>query len=219
MKCHRASLYLKYMGRAHNKKGFTVVELLIVIVVIAILAAMTVAAWNGIQRRAHNVRRQSDIKMAQKLVESYAIENGTYPQTTANPKANWHAADVLTDANCTNGSSQTDWIPGVDGTLPQSDPDAVGVDGKKGCYLYVSDGSDYVISAWNMLPEPQTSALYRRLGFREFQSDNSTQFYTCNDAGVGGISGGSYDAARDYYKHSYTVSNITDCDETPPPGA
>lgn len=205
------------IDRTH-REGFTIVELLIVIVVIAILAAIVVVAYNGIQERARNASRQSAVKTVQKIVESYSAENGEYPKTTSNPKANWHAADVRTDDNCTNGSSQADWIPGVTITLPQSDPNAHGVDGIRGCYLYVSDGSEYVISAWNMVESPQTTTMYRRLGFREFQSDSSTQFYTCNDNTVGGATGG-YDSSEDYYKHSYTISNIADCDETPPPGA
>lgn len=214
------------MGRVkHTRKnrkkylwGFTIVELLIVVVVLAILAALVIVAYNGVQERARNSRRQSAINAAQKIVEVYSAENGEYPKTTTNPKANWRAADVRTDDNCTNGSSQADWIPGVEEILPQSGPDAQGVDGKTGCYLYVSNGSQYVISAWNMVESPQTSTMYRRLGFRAFQTDSSTQFYTCNDNTVGGASGG-YDSSQDYYKHSYTVSNIDDCDETPPPGA
>lgn len=205
-------------NQAHSG-GFTIVELLIVIVVIAILAAIVVVAYNGIQERARNSRRASDIKAMQKLVEAYNAENGEYPRTTNNPKANWRAADVRTDDNCSNGSSQPDWIPGLGVTLPQSDQGTTGADDKKGCYLYVGNGSEYVISAWNMAESPQTSTMYRRLGFRAFQSDSSTQFYTCNDNVVGGVSGGSYDSSKDYYKHSYTVSNIIDCNETPPPGA
>lgn len=156
----------------------------------------------------------------QRVIETFKVENGVYPQTTTSTKANWHAADVYTDDDCTNGSSQADWIPGIIGvTLPQSGENKpIGADGKTGCYLYVSDGKEYVISAWNMLDNPQTTTMYRRLGFREFQTDSSTQFYTCNANSVGGATGG-YDIAQDYYKHSYTISNITDCDETPPPGA
>lgn len=200
-------------------KGFTIVELLIVITVIAILAAITIVAYNGVQERAQNVRRLSDIKSVQRVIEVYQTEHGTYPQTTTNPKANWRAADVLTDDDCSNGSSTANWIPAVAEKLPQSGAvKPIGADGKTGCYLYVSDGKEYVLSAWNMLDAPQTATLYRRLGFREFQTDTSTQFYTCNSNTVGGVAGG-YDITKDYYKHSYTVSNITDCNETPPPGA
>ncbi|MCA9336117.1 prepilin-type N-terminal cleavage/methylation domain-containing protein, partial [Candidatus Saccharibacteria bacterium] len=47
---------------AKNKKtGFTIVELLIVIVVIAILAAITIVAYNGIQQRSRDSIRKSDL--------------------------------------------------------------------------------------------------------------------------------------------------------------
>ena len=70
-----------------------------------------------------------------------------------------------------------------------------------------------------MLASPQTTApFYRRLGFRPFQTSTSTQFYTCNENVVGGANGG-YDITQDYYKHSYTLSNITSCDGTLPSGS
>lgn len=204
--------------RALPPKGFTIVELLIVIVVIGVLAAIVIVAYNGIQESARRNVKISDMKSVQRLVEAYNAQNGAYPATTNKLKANWHAVDVRTDDNCTNGSSQADWIPGLT-KLPQSNQGSgAGVDGIVGCYLYVSNGQEYVISAWNMASTPQTSTLYRRLGFREFHSPSSTQFYTCNSNTVGGATGG-YDANEDYYKHSYTISNITDCNETPPPGA
>jgi len=204
---------------AHTGKGFTIVELLIVIIVLGILAALVYSSFWIVQQKAKNIAIQNDLNEVEKSIKIYYTENGTYPVTTPNPKSNWRAADVLTDENCTNGSSQTDWIPDYDGTPPQSDPSVtVGVDGVKGCYLYVSNGTDYVISAWNLISPPQTEVFYRRLGFREFQSDSSSQFYTCNDSSVGGVSGGSYSITQDYYKHSYTVSNIMNCNETPPSG-
>lgn len=208
------------MGRAINyKKGFTVIELLIVIVVIGILAAIVIISYNGVQTRARNSIRLGDIKAVEELLETYYAQHGEYPKTTENPKSNWKTIDVLTDDNCANGSSQADWIPDLNEKLPQSDQSySSGADGKSGCYLYASNGSQYVLSAWNMISPPQSTTLYRRLGFREFQTSSSTQFYTCNSNPVGGASG-SYNINADYYKHSYTISNITDCDETPPPGA
>ena len=45
-----------------NKAGFTIVELLMVIVVIAILAAITIVAYNGIQTRAKDSAIVSDLQ-------------------------------------------------------------------------------------------------------------------------------------------------------------
>jgi prepilin-type N-terminal cleavage/methylation domain-containing protein len=200
--------------------GFTIVELLIVIAVLAILAGIVIVAYNGVQEKAKNATRKADISNLQKIIENYRVFNGMYPATTAASPANWHSTDVRTDSNCFNGTKNTDWIPGINGALPQSTPNpGGGVDGTGGCYLYASDGISYVISAWNMINTPQTSTLYRRQGFRDFQTSTSTQFYTCNSNTIGGVSGGSYDITKDYYKHSYTLTNITGCDETPPPGA
>ncbi len=63
-----------------QKSGFTIVELLIVIVVIAILAAITVVAYNGIQERANNATVVSDLAALKKKIEIYKIDNGDlYP--------------------------------------------------------------------------------------------------------------------------------------------
>lgn len=68
--------------------GFTVVELLIVIVVIGILAAIAIVAYNGIQDRAHSVATASNINMYAKGLELYKIENSSYP--TPNTWENRH---------------------------------------------------------------------------------------------------------------------------------
>lgn len=209
--------YSSELGR--KSRGFTLAELLIVIAVIGILVAVITVAYNGIQQRARDAQIKSNINDIQKIVQLYYGESGGFPVTTQNPKSNWRAADVRTDYNCTNGSSQVDWIPDISSALPKSYTTSVGVDGTKGCYIYVSDGVDYVISAWNMVGSPQTISFYRRVGFRQLQSDSSTLFYTCNVSNIGGVSGGTYASTQDYYKHSYTVSNITTCDETPPAGS
>lgn len=67
------------MGRHLHKQGFTIVELLIVIVVIGILATITVVAYNGIQGRALDSRRLSDARAIIKALEMYKINNGSYP--------------------------------------------------------------------------------------------------------------------------------------------
>lgn len=60
--------------------GFTIVELLIVIVVIAILAAISVVAYTGVQSRARDSQRVQDIKVIAKALEMYYIDNGGYPE-------------------------------------------------------------------------------------------------------------------------------------------
>lgn len=61
--------------------GFTIVELLIVIVVIAILAAITVVAYTGIQDRAKESNVQSDLSAFMKKIEIARVNasDGLYP--------------------------------------------------------------------------------------------------------------------------------------------
>jgi len=62
-----------------SERGFTVVELLIVIVVIAILATITIAIYNGIQNRAARAAAQSDVADALKQAELFYVANEAYP--------------------------------------------------------------------------------------------------------------------------------------------
>lgn len=68
------------MQWAKQKHGFTIVELLIVVVVIAILAAITIVAYNGIQNRTKQSAAQTAVSQANKKVLAYAAQNSdTYP--------------------------------------------------------------------------------------------------------------------------------------------
>ncbi len=64
-----------------KQKGFTIVELLIVIVIIGILAAITVVAFNGVQNRGNDASVQADLKNIGNLLEQYKITNGEYPSS------------------------------------------------------------------------------------------------------------------------------------------
>lgn len=79
-------LYLTAMDLWANKNrlpGFTIVELLIVIVVIAILASITVVAFNGIQDRAIEASIRSDLRNSRTKLLAYQIDNGRYPTVSA----------------------------------------------------------------------------------------------------------------------------------------
>ena len=75
--------FIKSPGKANKQRGFTIVELLIVIVVIGILAGIVIVAYNGIQQKAHVAALQSDLKNASDQLEIDNVENGNYPATVA----------------------------------------------------------------------------------------------------------------------------------------
>lgn len=66
----------------HTSKGFTIVELLIVVVVIAILAAITIVSYNGITARSVNAGLKTELSTASKKIQQYQIENSQYPDNT-----------------------------------------------------------------------------------------------------------------------------------------
>lgn len=118
-------------------RAFTIVELLIVIVVIAILAAISVVAYNGIQTRSRNTIRINDLKQMAKVVEMYKATNGQYPIS-----GSWAGL-------CQTFGSNSAYIPGVSEyypTLPVDPRWKTPSDNR--CYLYRSDGVNYTILAW-----------------------------------------------------------------------
>lgn len=62
--------------------GFTLVELLIAIVVIAVLASISVVAYSGVQERARDTIREKDMALISQALEMYYIDNGRFPQIT-----------------------------------------------------------------------------------------------------------------------------------------
>lgn len=60
----------------YRQPGFTIVELLIVIVIIGILAAITVVAYNGIQQRSQTAKINSDLAMFSKAIKAARINSG-----------------------------------------------------------------------------------------------------------------------------------------------
>lgn len=132
------------MGRVINNKGFTIVELLIVVVVIAILAAITIVAYNGVTQRAKESAVQSATSQVMKKLALYAVENDAFPTTldmvgtqssaeqsyqyTANnsttPKG--YCVSVTTNGVSYYGSSSFTYTGSSSGTLNQANP-ATGV--------------------------------------------------------------------------------------------
>ena len=78
-------------------KGFTLVELLIVIVILGILATVTVFAVRGITDQGQDSACAADEKTLQVAAEAYMAQNGTYPATANDMVTEGLLRDVSTN--------------------------------------------------------------------------------------------------------------------------
>lgn len=76
-----------------KNKGFTIVELLVVIVVIGILAAITIVSYSGVSNKARTASNQSNANSVLQAAMGVHAETGSYPATDAS------AATVLGNLN------------------------------------------------------------------------------------------------------------------------
>jgi prepilin-type N-terminal cleavage/methylation domain-containing protein len=69
-------------GVQNKQQGFTIIELLIVIVVIGILATITIVAYRGIQDRASDLKRTTDVASVMKAMSIWKQDNGNQFQSS-----------------------------------------------------------------------------------------------------------------------------------------
>lgn len=126
------------MKNRQASRGFTIVELLVVTVVIAVLAAIIVISYNGIQDRARSSRASQDMATIQRLILLYNSANGNYPNSSlcnnvdTNYQFGWCGFNQGTGNSFIPGIVPTyaSTIPNLDPTLPFNNT-----------YLYRSSGS------------------------------------------------------------------------------
>lgn len=89
-------------------KGFTLVELLVVISIIGLLSTLAVVSLGSARSRARDARRISDIKQIQTALELHFADQGIYPvEATAITLGVDNTTDTLTDSGFENSSSPT----------------------------------------------------------------------------------------------------------------
>jgi type IV pilus assembly protein PilE len=99
------------MQRGDRDSGFTLVEVMIVIAILAILSAIAIPAYNGYMLESKRAAARSNAEPLRLALESYWLDNGTYPAFTGG-EANWDPNGTKTLE--TEGSPALNWHPSGD---------------------------------------------------------------------------------------------------------
>jgi len=96
------------------KNGFTLVELLVVVSVIAILSAVLYANFNDAKKQSRDAERKSDLRNIQSALELFKNKYGDYPEG-CNPAGSW-SGQIGTSYVCPGGVGQFIKGRNVEGT-------------------------------------------------------------------------------------------------------
>ena len=118
------------------KKGFTLVELLVVIAIIGILSTLSVVSLNSARAKSRDARRLSDIKQIRTALDMYYDSSSTYPVSC--PALGTGNCACLTSVGWTN-TSTTNCTGTIFMQKVPSDPLS------SGTYVYTSSGQSYEI--------------------------------------------------------------------------
>jgi prepilin-type N-terminal cleavage/methylation domain-containing protein len=103
-----------------QQSGFTIVELLIVIVVIGILAAISITAFSGVQQRGRDSERTSDVKQLKKALEMFYAEKNYYPSVSDVRTASFRTSELKIPEGVVTPPGQTGTIGYCWSTAPNS---------------------------------------------------------------------------------------------------
>ena len=126
-----------------TRSGFTIVELLIVIVVIAILAAISIVAYNGIQSRARNNQQLTTARTYLNGLASYVAINNKYPnRSKARICLNLEQNECVTNTSWERDTVFETDLKTILTNLPQASTSIVLTGSPKMAYIPVTGNSD-----------------------------------------------------------------------------
>ena len=80
---------MKKIYKTKSNDGFTIVEILVLLLIIGILSTILVLTYSGVQIRQRNNTRISDVKLIQANLETYYAQTGFYPTLTNMNSVTW----------------------------------------------------------------------------------------------------------------------------------
>jgi prepilin-type N-terminal cleavage/methylation domain-containing protein len=136
LKFRRASL----VTNKNVKQGFTIVELLVVIVVIGILAAITIVSYTGLSSKATVASLQSDLSGAKKQLALYQVEHSNFPTSVPNTTGSTYCP-VDDNKYCFKASSGTSFTNYA--VSNATNPQTFSMDASKSnTYYHISNNSN-----------------------------------------------------------------------------
>ena len=115
-----------------NQEGFTLIEMMVVILIIGLLATIVVQSLQGATDKAKRIKAQADIRSSRPALDRYYLDNGSYPTSDQGITALVSAPPTARPPATTPGG-YIEKIPND----PWGNP-----------YVYQSDGDNYVLKSY-----------------------------------------------------------------------
>jgi len=120
-------------SRRYNQDGFTLIEIMVVILILGLLATIVVQSLRGAADKAKRVKAQADLAEYKTALDRFYLDNGYYPTTD-------QGLNALVSAP-TSGRVPANYESG--GYIERIPKDPWG-----GNYFYQSDGNSYVLKSF-----------------------------------------------------------------------
>lgn len=178
-----------------RSRGYTLIEVLVVLTIIGILSGMVVIATSIYYQTGRDAKRQSDIRAIQGYIEQYRSREGRYPEACNGPN-NWSGAQNTGSYRCTNGSNS--YIVGLDNFVSPLPSEVRKGNVTNGGYIYLvnADGTSYklmvrdTVERTPVTPETPLSGCDRNLCGTSMVCNPSNSTYQSSYAVWGGFANG-----------------------------